>query len=235
MSHIKNYSLNCLVIFKYSIFILLLFVFTGSRAQESMMPDVSYPFLEKLIAAARINYPKVKIYQRKVKEAKLNIQKAQLAWFNALNLTYLYSPTNSVTLVNPTYTGGFQFGVFFNVGALLTNGPNVKSAKEELKTAQLDENEYALSLEATVKNRYFTYVQQLSLLNWKIKDMQNSESTVKDLKYKFEKGEETFENYNKSLAFYSNLVQSKIQAEAALLIAKSNLEEIVGEKLESIK
>ncbi len=200
-----------------------------------MMPDVSYPYLEKLIAAARQNYPKVKIYQKKVKEAKLNIQKAQLAWFNALNLTYLYSPTNSVTLVNPTYTGGFQFGVFFNVGTLLTNGPNVKAAREELKMAQLDESEYALGIENIVKNRYFTYVQQLSLLNWKIKDMQNSESTVKDLKYKFGKGEETFENYNKALAFYSNLVQSKIQAEAALLIAKSNLEEIVGEKLESIK
>ena len=200
-----------------------------------MMQDISYPFLEKLIAAARQNYPKVKVGQKKVKEAKLNIQKAQLAWFNAINLTYLYSPTNSVTLVNPTYTGGFQFGIFFNVGTLLTNGPNVKSAKEELKMAELGVEEYDLNLEATVKMRYFTYVQQLSLLNWKIKDMQNSESTVKDLKYKFEKGEETFENYNKALAFYSNLVQSKIQAEAAQLIAKSNLEEIVGVKLESIK
>lgn len=204
-------------------------------AQESMMPDISYPYLEKLIAAAKINYPKVKTYISKEKQAELRIQQAKLAWFNALNLSYLYSPTNTVTLVNPTSAGGFQFGLFFNLGTVLTNGPSVKVAREQLKTARYDRTEYDLNLEATVKSRYFTYVQMLSLLNWKIKDMQNSESTVKDIKYKFEKGEETFENYNKALAFYSTLVQSKIQAEGALLIAKANLEEIVGEKLESIK
>jgi len=204
-------------------------------AQESMMPDISYPFLEKLIATARTNYPKIKAQEKKLHEARLNIHKAELAWFNALNLTYLYSPTNSVTLVNPTYTGGFQFGVFFNIGTLLTNEPNVKIAKEDLKIAEYDRDEALLMLETNVKQRYFTYIQQMALLNWKIKDMQNSESTVKDLKYKFEKGEETFENYNKSLAFYSVLVQAKIQAEGAVLVAKSNLEEIIGTNLESVK
>src|SRR3954470_16558327 len=139
------------MIFKYLFLFLFLFSISYSNAQESMLQDVSYPFLEKLIAAAKQNYPKVKVYEKKVYEAGLNIQKAKLAWFNALNLTYLYSPTNSVTLVNPTYSGGFQFGVFFNVGSLLTNGPNVKVAKEDLKIAKLDQDEYNLNIETIVK------------------------------------------------------------------------------------
>jgi len=240
MAYSRIFALKKYLLFlRIVIVALLLFPLNYANAQESMLPDVSYPFLERLIAAAKTNYPKTKAYQRKLREAELNLNKAKLAWFNALNVTYLYSPGNSTTLVNPatssTTSGGFQFGFFLNLGTLLTNGPNVKAAREEMKVAELDQQEYALNIEATVKTRYFTYVQQMSLLNWKIKDMQNSESTVKDLKYKFEKGEETFENYNKSLAFYSNLVQSKIQAEAAMLIAKSNLEEIVGVKIETLK
>jgi outer membrane protein TolC len=221
--------------FKYIILFVFLFTVNYSNAQESMLQDVSYPFLEKLIAAAKQNYPKFKAYEKKVREAQINIQKANLAWFNALNLTYLYSPTNSVTLVNPTYSGGFQFGIFFNIGTLFTNGPNVKVAKEDLKIAKLDQDEYNLNIEATVKQRYFIYVQQLTLLNWRTKDIENTESSMKDVKYKFEKGEETFENYNKARAFYSNVIQSKIQAEGAYLVAKSNLEEIIGVPLESIK
>jgi outer membrane protein TolC len=224
-----------LMISRNIILIVFLLSVNFARGQESMMGDISYPFLEKLIAAAKQNYPKFKVYEKKVGEAKINIQKAKLAWFNTLNLTYLYSPTNSVTLVNPTYSGGFQFGIFFNIGTLFTNGPNVKVAKEDLKIARLDQDEYNLNLEAIVKERYFLYVQQLSLLNWRIKDMENTESTAKDIKYKFEKGEETFENYNKARAFYSNVVQSKIQAEGTYLVAKSSLEEIIGVPLESIK
>ena len=58
---------------------------------------------------------------------------------------------------------------------------------------------------------------------------------MEQMKYKFQKGEETLESYNKYMVSYDDRVQAKIESEGSLLIAKSNLEELVGLKLEQIK
>ena len=223
------------MIFRYIFLILFIFEANYSQAQESMMSDVSYPFLEKLIAAAKANYPKVKAYEIKTKIADMAIQKAKLDWFNTVTFTYLYSPTNTTTLVNPTYSSGYQVGFGTSIGNILQRPGIVRAAKESYKIAKLDQDEYNLNIEAIVRQRYFVYVQQMAVLNWKIKDIANFESTLKDIKYRFEKGEQTFDNYNRSLEAYSGAIQGKIQAEGAVLIAKSNLEEIIGVKLEEVK
>jgi hypothetical protein len=48
------------MISRYLFLVLFVFAFNYSGAQESMMSEVSYPFLEKLIATAKENYPKMK-------------------------------------------------------------------------------------------------------------------------------------------------------------------------------
>ena len=65
--------------------------------------------------------------------------------------------------------------------------------------------------------------------------MESADHLAKESKYKFEKGEETFDMYNSTNLNYSNSVQSKMESEVAYLIAKSSLEEIIGVKLEDIK
>ncbi len=223
------------MIFRYIFLILFLFSVNYSQAQQSMMSEVSYPYLEKLIAAAKANYPKVKAFQSKVTIAEYAVKKAKLDWFNIATFTYLYSPNNTPTLVNPTFTSGYQIGLSTSIGNILQKPGVIKAAKESLNIAEMDQQEYDLNLEAIVKQRYFFYIQQLAILNWKTKDIANVEMTVKDLKYKFEKGEQTFDNYNRAEETYSTAIQAKIQAEGAFLIAKAGLEEIIGSKLEDIK
>ena len=53
-------------------------------------------------------------------------------------------------------------------------------------------------------------------------------------KYKFEKGEETLENYSKAIVALNAQKQNIISSEGNVLIAKSGLEEIIGKKLEDI-
>jgi len=202
------------------------------------MTEVSYPFLQRLIDTAKANYPKMKAYNHTIRIASLNVKKANLDWLNILSFIYLYSPSGtptSTTTTNQTFLSGFQAGFSLSIGSILQKPGEIKVAKEELTLARLSKDEYDLNIEAMVQQKYFTYIQQLTLLNWKTKDLQNIESTLKDLKYKFEKGEETFENYNKALTSYSNGVESKIQSEGAYLMAKSNLEELIGAKLETIQ
>lgn len=63
----------------------------------------------------------------------------------------------------------------------------------------------------------------------------DAESILKIVKIKFEKGEETFEKYNQALLTFGNQNEGKIQNEANLLIAKADLEELLGQKLETIQ
>jgi outer membrane protein TolC len=219
-------------------YILFCFCFLLSpliQAQESVLTEISYPYLEKLIAAAKTNYPRVKVYESKTEIAKLAVKKARLDWFNIFTLTYLYSPNNSTTLVNPTLLNGFQVGGFTSIGNIFQKPVVIKTAREDYNVAMLNQEEYLVNLEAMVKQRYYNYVQQKSILNWRVKTSEYAQSALNEIKHKFEKGEDGYENYNKAISYYSNTIQFKMEAEGAFLIAKSNLEELIGVKLESIK
>lgn len=218
-------------------FFLLFMSFGAAQAQESMMQDVNYDLLEKLIQTAKTNYPRMKTYDHTIKIAKMNVQKAKLDWLNILSFIYLYNPNPATdnTTVKASILSGFQAGFSLSIGSILQKPGLVKAAKEEVEIVKLGQEEYVLDIENTVRQRYFTYVGALSLLNWKTKDLQSADNTVKDMKYKFSKGEETFENYNKAQTMYSTSVQAKMQSEEAYLMAKANLEQIIGTKLETVQ
>ncbi len=223
--------------YRYLLIIFLLFAVNRSQGQESsLMANVDNAFLDKLIAAAKANYPKVKAQDVHVNIANIAVNKAKLDWLSIVSFTYLYSPNNSTTaLVNPSLLNGYQFGFSTTIGGILQRPGAVKTAKQELRLAELSREEYDLSVTAQVKQRYYAYVTLQSVLNWRLKSLETAEATLKEMKYKFEKGLETFENYNRAQTFVSTSTQSKIETEGSLLLAKTNLEEIIGTKLESIQ
>lgn len=206
-----------------------------AKAQESMIPDISYLYLEKLIATARENYPLVK--QNKLREdiSSLQVRNQQLDWLSPFNLIYFSQPNNGINLSNPQFFSGFQVAINLNLGDLAQNPGNVKIARKQLDvtkqvTAQFDNN-----LELEVKKRYFTYVQQLNNIKLYTKALQDSQGLLNDLKLRYERGEVTFENYSEGLIGFSTISQSKIEAEAGFLTAKASIEELTVTKLEDIK
>ena len=224
------------MVFRYLFVITFLFSIISASAQQSMMANVDNVLLEKLINAAKKNYPKMKSAEIKVDIARLGVNHAKLDWFNIVSFTYLYSPNNSTTaLVNPSLLNGYQFGFSTSVGGILQRPGAVKAARDEYKLAELTQEEYNLNIVAVVKKLYYAYVQQQTILDWRTKSLDGAESLLKDMKYKFEKGLETFENYNKAQAYYGTTIQSKIESEGAYLTAKGALEEIIGVKFESVR
>lgn len=232
-TNFKGYSnvIISLMIYRYTFLTLFCLSFSFCHAQESMLPDVSGEYLEKLISTAKANYPKMKAWDHAIKISELKVNNAKLDWLNLVSFIYLINPAAA----GASAVGGFQTGVSVSIGSILQKPGQVKATKEERSITNLGKDEYNLSIEAQVKQRYYQYVKTLAVLNWKNKDLGNLESTVKDVKYKFEKAELPFEDYNKALTAYSSGVQGRIEAESALLIAKSNLEELLGAKLETIK
>jgi len=219
------------------LFLTFIFLFTlqNLSAQESMMSDISYVYMEKLVAIALENYPRVKSGDNRIKVGKLNISKARLGWLDPVSLSYVHSPQNSLNILNPTFFSGYQLGFFFNIGSLARTPSGVKSAKEELEIIKNDLAEYNLTLSTEVKRRYITYIQALKLVQIASKAAVNAQSDATMVKYRFERGEVTLSEYNTSLDRVGTQNNSKIQAEGALLIAKTSLEELLGVKLEEVK
>ncbi|MBA3828342.1 MAG: TolC family protein [Taibaiella sp.] len=219
----------------YFAFIAIILSFNVVRAQESMLQDISYPYLERLIAYAKANYPRSKSYDVRISEARTTVNKAKISYADALTLSYNYTPfpTTTVTTVGPL--GGYQLGFFLNVGSLLQKPFTVKQAKDDLKIAKYEKQANDLNIESQIKQRYFAYIQRTAILKMKSQSLIDAETVLKNTKYKFEKGEETLNNYDMALIMYTGHGEEKITAETEYLVAKANLEELLGAKLEDIK
>lgn len=219
------------------IFFIITFVtiYKPARAQETMLTEVSYTYLDTLIKIAKQNYPKIKVFDKKVTIAEKNVGRTRVSWLDAINVSYLYNPNNTFNIATPTFFSGFQTGITLNVGLLLQKPYLIKIAKNELDISRYEREEYNLNIEALVKERYFLYIQHQTILKARMQNAQDAESILKAARYRFEKGEETLQNFNIALMALSTQNQGKIEAEAQLLIAKAYLEEIIGKKLENMQ
>ena len=199
------------------------------------MTDISYVFLEKLIATAKENYPRMNSFEGRIKVAKTTVGQEQLSWLDAFSFSYVYNPNNTLDLVNPSFFNGYQVAFNFNLSSILQKPGNVKQAKESVKLAQYDLDEYHLTLETEVKRRYFSYVQALANLRLQTKASSDALNISREIKTRYEKSETTFEQYTMSQMSYSGAVQSKIAAESNFLIAKASLEELLTKKVEEVQ
>ncbi|WP_439697496.1 TolC family protein [Mucilaginibacter sp. AW1-7] len=205
------------------------------RAQETFINTVNMTYLDKLIATAKKNYPEVKSRQSQVKIARSTYNQTKFAWLDGLTASYIYSPQNLVNQAKPSIFKGYQLAITLNIGQLLRNPASTNIASESFKIAQYQQAEYMLSLEAQVKRSYFTYLAAMAELRLRSGAVTDAGTAVKQLKYAFQKGETTFQIYNEQLTTYYNQNAFMLQAELATWTAKTNLEELLGIKLEDIK
>lgn len=214
---------------------LLLVASVKVEAQESMVNEVSYPYLDSLIRLSKSYYARMKVYEAQIDIAELNVKKTKASLLDFISLSYLYSPRNTTTLINPSLLNGYQIGVGVSLGSLLQKPTQVKLAKKELEIAWLQKDEYNYQLEATVKERYFKYIQSLSTLRLITQSEVDVQSVLVSVRNKFQKGEETFANYTAALMAVTSQNQAKVAAESEVFIAKARLEELIGTSLESVR
>lgn len=217
----------------------------SASAQQSILSDISPAYLDKLIAIAKQNYPAVKANQAKIEEAQANVTKADISYLDIFSISYVYQPqgffginTNgnaNSTSGNYGYFNGVQAGVTLNLGSFFEKPAEVKVAKRELAIANDSQAEYLLTLTNNVKKRYYTYVQQIANLKLLSQANNDAQEVFTSEKHRFEKGEVTFEEYNRAQLSLTTSYQEKILAESNLLIAKADLEELLGEKLEDVR
>jgi outer membrane protein TolC len=221
---------------KVALFLAAITLFSSAlHAQETFINTVNMPYLDKLVAIAKKNYPEVKVRQSLVNAAHSNYNATKFAWLDGLTASYIYSPQSLVNQAQPSIFKGYQLAITLSIGQLLKNPAVTSAAHENYKVAQYQQAEYMLSLEAQVRKFYFSYLEAMAELRLRSGAVTDASSAVKQLKYSFQKGETTFQIYNEQLNSYYNQNSFMVQAELATWTAKTNLEELLGVKLEDIK
>ena len=202
-----------------------------------MFQDLSYPYLEKLVATAKKNYPQVKILQNQINIAKGTFHQVSFTWLDAFSASYIYSPQSATatSAINPIIFNGLQLVASVSLGSLFERPYTVHNAREAVIVAEEQQEQYFLTIEASVKRFYFAYIEAQADLRNKVNATQDASTAVNQLKHTFEKGETTFTVYNEALTNLYNQNSFRLQAELAVFTAKTNLEELLGAKLESIK
>lgn len=211
---------------------------SGITPQASIIPLISDVYMQKLVDTAKAHYPRIRYFQHRVDAAASNVSKARASWLDALTLSYVYQPgTAVIDPVNPktSYFKGLQAGVFLNVGSLVARPYVIKQAKQDMLVTQSEQEEYNVTLAAEVRRRYFLYIQRVAELKLQNRAADDTEAQLKDVKYRFEKGEDSFDSYSKVLIQFTEHQQTKVETETNVLIAKSDLEELLGTKLENVK
>jgi len=215
----------------------LLFLSVKAYSQETIIPEIKYDDLEKYIELAKQNYPKLKMVSARKEGIKTGVTLANLSYLDMFSASYFYRPEDQSVLnpINPYSVNGFQFGVNVSLGNLLAKPFLVKRAKAEYKVAQLEEQDFILTLKTEVKKRYYDYIQTISLLKLNTQMASDNKGVAESLRTRFAKGEITLDVYNQSRIMQFSAYQTKIMAESAYLKAKDLLEEIIGTKLSDVK
>ena len=216
--------------------ILLIFIFSSRGfAQETIFKDLSYPYLEKLIATAKQNYPEVKARQAQVNIAQSTYHQSQFGWLDGFTASYIYSPQTVINSIQPYVFKGYQLVASVSIGSLFERPYTIHNAKEQLKLVESQQAEYMLALEAQVKRFYFTYIEAQADLRSRVNAVLDATTAVNQLKHTFDKGEITFQVYNEALVNLYSQNSYRVQGELAVFTAKTNLEELIGTKLENVK
>ncbi len=229
-----------------------LFPAVADKVQGSILPEVSEVYLTKLIETAKAHYPRVRSNQNRVAIAQNNIGIAKASFFDEFSVAYVYQPRSAVvtnTTTNPTATAagtslgnqsyssfnGIQVNITFNIGNFLQKPYNLRNAKESYYIAQNDQAEYLLTLASEVRKRYFIYLQRVAELKIQVQGTQDIEQLLNLVKHRFNTGEDTYESYNRASTAYIDRTALRIASEVNLFAARTDLEELLGVKLETIK
>lgn len=202
-------------------------------AQESVIEDINYTQLEQFIVMAKENYPRNKVMALMEKKAKDVPTMEALTYLNMFNASYYYRPNEraSINPDNPYTVNGFQFGISTSLGTLVGTPYRIKQAKIDYKIAQLEGQDYEKILTLEVKTRYYNYILQLKELKLVTQIAQDSKGIADDIAIRFERGEIELDGYNTSKSAFNSANSAKIRTEVSFLLARDQLEDIIGKKL----
>lgn len=196
-------------------------------------------YVEVLLQLAWMNNPQYEGLQLEEKIKQEEIKLAQLQWTKDINASFNLNEANisnwgssqgSENVFFPRY----NLSATLNIGSMINRKTNVNIAKYKSDIAVSETNQAKLLLRGEVTRRYEQYLLALEILKIRAQAVEELYSSYLLAKSNMELGKGELSELNNATEVYLRSRESKLQAETNLKIAKINVEELVGLKLEEV-
>lgn len=224
------------------LFVFLLIGFTTSGYSQRVNFDqviqpfdqIAEDFEEFLVQLAWLNNPSNDALLYKLNIADQEIKNARQGWWEAVGMQVNYNPTAQEIDGRPIFPE-ISYGAVIRINPLITTPGQIRIAKENFKIAQSEVDQQKLRIRSETLQRYRKYELALEILKVRTKIEEDANANFQFQSGLFKKLEATFEDYNSAYNAYHQAVESRLEAETDVEIAKIMIEEVIGIPLETAK
>lgn len=220
---------------KISILVLFLLAFSVG-AQESIIAEIDHAKVERMVALAMEHNVQRKILEVTEKSAKTGVTMSSLSFLNGVSASYFYRQRGSAVIsdLDPYLLNGFQLGVGISLASLISTPAQIRQSKRQLQIARLQTDDFDRTLENEVKAKYYHYILLSNELRNRTIEVQDVRAQYERIQSSFELGETDFETYTAARSLLTAANSALINTEVGFLVAKDELESLIGVPLESV-
>ncbi len=226
----------CMKLKMPSFFLLLLFASMRISAQESIIAEIDHAKVAKLVALAKEYNVQRQILEATEKTAKTNVTMSSLSFLNGVSASYYYRQRGSAVIsdLDPYLLNGFQLGVGISLASLISTPAQIRQSKRQLQIARLQTEDFERTLENNVKARYYNYILLSNELRNRTIEVQDVRAQYERIQSSFELGETDFETYTAARSMLAAANSALVNTEVGFLVAKDELEALIGVPIESV-
>lgn len=223
-----------------TVFLLPFFAWCQIGTADDLIPPEGVrprTFEDFLVQTAWLNHPSRSFSDQKIKVAKLEVNQQKKGWMEQVsgNLGF-NSLRDTVSLLGTQYLApGFNYGVSFSIGSLLTNKSKVKVAEGKVKLEEFSQQELKLNLRKEVLYRYQKYKLSVEILKARKQAEEDALSKYTLISELFQSNKASFEEYNEASISYHSAREKRLTTETDIRLAVIDLEEILGARWENIE
>ncbi len=197
-------------------------------------------FSEKLVRLAWANNPDNQVLLHQVTASEYEEKLAKRNFFNQITATgnlneFNVNPqkdANGAPL--PNFFPKYNFAATLNLGNFFSGPIKVKRAKEETAIANYNVNSRKLTLRAEVLRRYQNYLTSKELFKVQTDALEDASASFSLAEQKFKNGETKIVDFNAALENLNARKSQKLISERDFNIAKIDIEELIGVRLEDV-
>lgn len=215
---------------------LLLSASSTTFAQESIIAEIDHAKVQRLVALAREHNTQRKILEVNERTAKTGVTMSSLSFLNGISASYYVRQRNSAVIsdLDPYLLNGFQLGVGINLSSLISMPAQIRQSKRQLEIVRLQAEDFERTLEINVKSQYYNYILLSNELKNRTTEIQDVRAQFERIQSSFELGESDFETYTTARAALTAANSALISTEVSFLVAKDELEALIGVPIESV-
>ncbi|MBK8192920.1 MAG: TolC family protein [Lewinellaceae bacterium] len=194
-------------------------------------------FSEYLVQLAWLNSPESAFAQDEVKVAQDEAKNTRKEWMRDVQATFNLNEANlrGVDSLGNVFFPRYNFGVSVNLFNIVSQGSKNKISKREIKIAEHKVNQRKLAIRAETLSRYASFKLAREIVKTRTLMEQEVYTNFVLVQQLYKTDEKTFEEYIASSSAYYQAQEARMKAENDVLLAKYQIEEIIGLKWDQVQ